>query len=310
MHFESIKLFCDVAEQRSVSRAAELNGVTQSAASQRLMALERELGVQLIDRSTRPLRLTALGDQYHRGCRQILDRYRKLEQMVTSGRTTGSARSRVTVAAIYSAGIDLLNQVRHDFEAEQPGVEVEIHYDQPNRVHEAVRTGRADMGILSYPDRWRGVTTHPLRDEMMVVVSRAGHPLTGGSALSPGDLHGRDMVAFAAPLPIARCVGEYLREHGVVPNVLQTFDSIDTIKGYVADTEAVAILPDRTVRRELDSGVLARAALAPTLTRPLAVVMDRGREPTPTAEALLAYLLKHQPAPAPSPVGAAAKATA
>ena len=65
MQFESLKVFCDVAQQRSFSQAAQANDVTQSAASQVVSQLEKRMGVQLIDRSTRPLQLTPLGQTYY-----------------------------------------------------------------------------------------------------------------------------------------------------------------------------------------------------------------------------------------------------
>ena len=61
MAHESLKLFRDIAQTRSFSRGAELNSISQSAASQQMQELEHELGVQLLDRSTRPLVVTAAG---------------------------------------------------------------------------------------------------------------------------------------------------------------------------------------------------------------------------------------------------------
>lgn len=295
MQLDTIKLFCDVAENRSVSRAAELSGITQSAASQRIMALERELGVQLVDRSTRPLQLTDTGRRYHHGCRKIIDRYRLLEQQIKASGRNG--RGVVHVAAIYSAGIDLLNQIQHDFEAEHNDVTVEIHYAQPDQVHEQVKAGRVDMGILSYPDRWRGVVTHPLREETMVVVAGADHPLMGRDVLKPGDLDRQDMVMFDSKLPISRRIAEYMRRHHVSPNVVQVFDNIDTIKGYLAETGVAAILPNRTVRQEINRGALAAAALEPTIVRPLALVRSRQKELSALAQSFMSYLLENQPSP-------------
>ena len=75
MSLATIKLFCDVAQHGNFSKGAELHGITQSAASQRIRGLEDDLGVELIDRSTRPCGLTHVGKVYYEGCREILDRY-------------------------------------------------------------------------------------------------------------------------------------------------------------------------------------------------------------------------------------------
>ncbi|HYP14402.1 MAG TPA: LysR family transcriptional regulator, partial [Bryobacteraceae bacterium] len=74
MTFAQLKLFRDIAQTRSLSRAAELNGVTPSAASQHISELERSLKAVLLDRSTRPLSLTPEGKLYGDFCRDVLRR--------------------------------------------------------------------------------------------------------------------------------------------------------------------------------------------------------------------------------------------
>src|SRR5436853_3961533 len=84
MQFESLKVFCDVARHRSFSQAAAANDVSQSAASQIVLQLEKRMGVQLIDRSTRPLQLTSLGKAYYEGCRGLVEQYMELEASIRS----------------------------------------------------------------------------------------------------------------------------------------------------------------------------------------------------------------------------------
>ncbi|MEX2671870.1 MAG: LysR family transcriptional regulator [Phycisphaeraceae bacterium] len=294
---DTIKLFCDVAQWRSVSRAALAHGVTQSAASQRIQALERELGVQLIDRSTRPLQLTAAGDLYHHGCRRILASYEKLTARVieSKGSEPLELRGEVVIAAIYSAGIELLNQIRADFEAKHPKVHVAITYFQPETVYDRVIHEQCDLGILSYPERWRGLTAIPLRDEQMVVVVRAGHDWATRPVIHPTDLADGEMVSFDRALPIAKNLRRYLRSHGVRATLAGEFDNIDTIKTYVAETEASAILPFRTVQREIKAGSLIAIPLAPALVRPIAIVYPRHHEQEPLVKAFIDYLAEHQP---------------
>ena len=107
---QTLRLFSDVARRRSFSEAAKLHGVTQSAASQRLGALEKRLGVTLFDRSVRPLALTEAGEIFLEGCSELLDQYDRLQRRVMG--LSGDPQGRVRVAAIYSAGIDLLDDSR------------------------------------------------------------------------------------------------------------------------------------------------------------------------------------------------------
>ena len=100
MQIEALKIFCDVARLRSFSRAAAENRVTQSTASQTVHHLEEHLGVTLIERSPRPLRLTTEGTAFFSGCREIVERYQDLELVVK--RRGLEADAEVRVAAIYS----------------------------------------------------------------------------------------------------------------------------------------------------------------------------------------------------------------
>ncbi len=289
MPLEMISLFCDVAEAGSVSRAAEARNITQSAVSQRMMALEKELGVRLIDRSHRPLQLTEAGQVYYNGCRKIVDQY---EGLCAQLRRPGAAlRGEVTIAAIYSAGIDLLNRVQSDFESAHPQTQVLIHYLQPDAVCRRVRDRLCDFGILAFAQRWRDLASIPLRDELMVVVCHPQHPLAGRESVHASDLDGQPLVMFDAHLPVRRRLVSYLKSHGAAAEVAASFDNIDTIKTYLAATRsAAAILPRRTVGREVAQGLLKQVALAPTFTRPLAVVHDRDRPLGPLARSFIETL--------------------
>src|SRR5438067_372145 len=103
MQFESLKVFCDVARCRSFSQAAQANGRSQSAVSQIVLQLEKRLGVQLVNRATRPLQLTPLGKKYYDGCKGLVDQYLELEAGLRAAQEQLAAT--VRVAAIYSVGL-------------------------------------------------------------------------------------------------------------------------------------------------------------------------------------------------------------
>ncbi len=273
----TIRLICDVASLRSFSQAAGRHGITQSAASQRVSQLERRLGVTLLDRSVRPLELTDAGREFVKGCRELLERYDQLEQRITrlrpdSGKPTGEVR----IDAIYSAGIDLLNQVKESFENKYPKVTVLVDYKRPEQVYEAVQGQRCDLGILSFPKRWKQVGVIPLRNEPMAVVVATGHPLAGRSRVNVRELSDWPLLTFEPGLPAGRSIRKYLREQGVVPTIAAVFDNVDTIKSAVAVTEDhYAILPKRTVMREVLMGSLSAVDLEPGLVRPMGIIYHR-----------------------------------
>lgn len=291
---ETLRLFCDVARQRSFSQAAARHGITQSAASQRISQLERHLGVMLIDRSVRPLELTAGGDMFLRGVEQLLAKYDQLERQVSN--LSQALQGEVKVDAIYSAGIDLLNQVKEEFEQQHPQARVVIEYKQPDQVHQAVRDRLCDLGIVAYPQQWRDVGALLLRNERMAVVCGPGHVLARRRMVKASELGRYDLAMFEASLPVGRHIRQYLKQHGVPgPRIASVFDNIDTIKGAVEVTDQVAILPVRTVQREVLAGTLALIELQPVLIRPLGIIHRRGRGTVfePVTQAFVDFLMQH-----------------
>lgn len=291
----NLRLFCDVARCRSFTQAASLHGMTQSAASQRISALEKQLGVTLIDRSVRPLALTQAGQAYLAGCEDMIEQYDELERRVLA--MADHDESPVRVAAIYSSGIGLLNQLARRFEAEHPKASVEIHYQRPDEVYTAILEDHADVGICSYPQRWQDIGIIPLREEVMVVVCRPDHALAQASQVEAGDLSPYDMITFDVDLPAGRRIRQYLQNNHATPRITDALDNVDSIKNVVSLTDRFAILPGRTVAREVQAGTLAAVRLTPTLVRPIGIIHRKRRRHGPplgpAAQSFVDYLLKH-----------------
>lgn len=291
---QTIRLFVEVARCRSFSKAAGLFGISQSAASQRIGQLEGRLGVKLIDRSVRPFELTQAGELYLVGATDTLNRFDRMEREVSSLGLTGERlEGTVRIAAIYSAGIDLLSQLRDRFVSEQQGVKVELSYLKPDHVHQAVLDQQADLGIVSFPERFSKVMVQPLREEAMAVVCRPDHALADRKTVAASELTGLDKAGYDAELPIARHLQRYLKEQGVSPEVSHRFDNLDTLKSAVEVTDRFAIMPVRCVQREVDNGTLKAIRLTPKLTRPMGVITRSGAEDlSPAAKAFLNELIR------------------
>jgi DNA-binding transcriptional LysR family regulator len=282
MQFESLKVFCDVARHRSFSQAARAHGVTQSAASQVVSQLEKHLGVQLIDRSTRPLQLTPFGQLYLEGCSTLLEQYMELEASI---RTAHAAQSRtVRVAAIYSVGLSDMGHFVHDFHEEHPEIRIHLEYHHPDRVYEKVREGTADLGLVSFPRKLPKLVAVPWREEPMVLACSPVHPLAPNLSVRPAQLQGVQYIHFDKDLVIRREVDRFLREHGVNVEVVLEFDNVETIKKAVELGAGVALLPEPTLRREVEEhSLVARPLHGARLVRPLGIIHRRHLKPTNSA---------------------------
>ena len=189
MHTRWLKIFCDVVDHGSFSQAAEVNGVSQSNASQVVHQLEDRLGVQLIDRSKRPFVLTPEGHKFHEGARVIVQRYDDLEREVRSLHQV--VVSRLTVASIYSVGLAHMSRYLREFLGANPQADIRLEYLHPHRVYEAVDSGQADLGLISYPEESKSLAAIPWRTEPMVLVCHPEHPLAGKSSVALARAAGR-----------------------------------------------------------------------------------------------------------------------
>src|SRR5262245_44837189 len=151
MQLEALKVFCDIAVFRSFSKAAEVNGLSQPAVSRVVHQLETRLGSALVDRSTRPLQLTAQGQVYYEGCKKLLEEYLELEASIIGAHAERALT--VRVAAIYSVGLGDMGQYVERFESRHTHAHVRIDYVHPNQVYERVLNGTADFGLVSFPRR-------------------------------------------------------------------------------------------------------------------------------------------------------------
>jgi DNA-binding transcriptional LysR family regulator len=154
-----------------------------------------------------------------------------------------------------------------------------------------VASDRVDLGLVSYPESDREITTVPWREEKMVLAAPPDHALARHSSIDPKDLDGIDFVMFDDDLPISREIDRYLRAHGVEVNATMHFDNIQTIKEAVMLGSGVSIVPARILKAELKSGRLAAIPLAaPGLNRPVGIVYRKKKRFHRAAQAFLELL--------------------
>lgn len=280
MQLESLKIFCDVVRWASFSRGAAENGISQSSASQAVHQLESRLGLKLIDRSKRPLVLTAQGKVYYEGCRELVGRYEELENRVKALVDEHKVNGTVGVASIYSVGMHHMSRYVKTFEARYPEASVRLEYLHPTRVVERVAGGEADLGLISYPRKWPELTVIPWREEVMVLAVHPSHRFAGLQAVDVRELDGESFVAFDGDLSIRRAIDRCLRHHDVSVEVVLEFDNIENIKRAVEIPAGISILPEPSVSREVWAGSLCSVRiegqdLKYRLNRPLAIIHRR-----------------------------------
>jgi DNA-binding transcriptional LysR family regulator len=276
INFRSLRIFCDIVQRRSFSRAADDNRISQSSASQVVHHLEESLGVQLLDRSKRPFVLTPEGERYYAGCRQLVKQHNKLGEEVQSLRDETARR--LTVASIYSVGLAHMSAFMRRFSAKYPSAQVQLDYRHPDQVYEAVDAGEVDLGLVSYPEESRTLHVTPWRSEPLVLVCPPQHVLASRKSVALSELADVSFVAFETDLRIRAEIDRLLHARKVQVNISHEFDNLEMIKRDIEGGAGLSILPEPTVQREVASGTLATVAIAgEPIERPLGILQLRKR---------------------------------
>ena len=292
MLLKSLRIFCDVVDCRSFSRAADRNGLTQSGTSQIVHQLEERLSVKLFDRSTRPFALTAEGELYYSGCREVVDRFDSLEDEVRH--LNEEVEGRVRVASIYSVGLSHMNVLVRQFMERHPRANIQVNYQHPNSVLRLVEDDRADLGLVSFPSSSRSLEAVKWRTEPMVVICAPSHEFAKRTSVKLRELDGMSMVGFDEQLAIRQKTDRLLAKHHVNVCVSMEFDNIETIKRAIEINTGIGLLPQPTTVREVAMGTLVEIPLEDVeFVRPLGIIHRRGKKLSTTVRRFMDLL--HSP---------------
>lgn len=274
MNLGTLRLIRDVAYHRSISKAARSNAISQSAASQAIQEVERELNCELFDRSTRPLTVTPTGKIYVEYCRDVLRRHEEMEASLNKLKQQINGRARI--AAIYSVGLSEMAEIEARFAERFPDGLLEISYLRPERVWQAVEHDMADLGLMSYAESSREIVALPWRDEEMVVAVSSDHELATRKTILPSALEASLFIGFDEDLPIQNQIERYLKEHRVSVETVLRFDNIEMIKQAVSHGAGISIMPERVMRSDIESGrIVALHLRPPELFRPVRIIHRR-----------------------------------
>ena len=294
MSFRTLELFCEVAECRSFSKAADRRGVSQSSVSQAVAHLEKQLNIELIDRTHRPLALTSAGQRYFEGCRELLSGFERLEVEVQQ--LAGRVAGRLRVAAIYSIGLLQMDSYVHYFEEAFPEVDLRVEYVHPEQVYDRIRSDTADIGLVSFPEDSAEFSAIPWQEQRIALIVHPEHRLAkrvldGYDSARIEEVQGEDFVNFTSELRVRKQLDRWLREAGVSPNVIHEFDNVEQIRRAVEDGVRVALLPEATVARSVETGTLVSLKLENVeWFRPLGVIHKRNRRLSNAADGFVELL--------------------
>jgi DNA-binding transcriptional LysR family regulator len=289
MQIESLKVFCDLAETESFTKAAHINGVTQSAVSQQISSLERQFKSLLIERSKKKFRLTREGQVLYDYSKQIIQTYESLHSRLQEIKDIISGTIRV--ATIYSIGLhDLPHHIKR-FLKDYPTVHVHVEYKRSDHVYEDVVGNVVDLGLVAYPVRDAKLEVVPIKKDPMVLICHPQHALAKHKNVKVKALAGQKFISFEADIPTRKALDKILREHGTSVHHVMEFDNVETVKRAVEIDAGIAIVPVSTISQELEKRTLAQVKIDDAdLFRPLAAIHKKNKVLSPAMKQFISVL--------------------
>jgi DNA-binding transcriptional LysR family regulator len=289
MQIESLKMFCDLAETESFTKAAQINQVTQSAISQQISSLERTFKSLLIERSKKKFRLTREGQTLYEYSKQIIQTFESLHSKLQELKDIISGTIRV--ATIYSIGLHDLPPYIKRFMKVYPTVNVHVEYRRANQVYEDVLSNVVDLGLVAYPAKDSKLEIIPLRKEPLVLVCHPNHPFAKLKTVKLKALAGQKIIGFEPDIPTRKALDKILKEYGVEVKHVMEFDNVETVKRAVEIDAGISIVPLGTVAQEISKQTLVALPIEDgDFFRPLAAIYKKNKVLSPAMKQFLALL--------------------
>ena len=289
MQIESLKVFCDLAETESFTKAAQINHVTQSAVSQQISSLERQFKSLLIERSKKKFRLTRDGQVLYDYSKQIIQTYDSLFNRLQEIKDIISGTIRV--ATIYSIGLHDLPPYLKKFLKAYPTVNVHVEYRRSNQVYDDVLGNVVDLGLVAYPVRDAKLEIVSLRKDMLVLITHPQHPLAKAKTVKLKEIAGQKFIGFEPDIPTRRAIDKILKDEHITVQHVMEFDNIETVKRAVEIEAGIAIVPHNTVIQEVSKQTLAEVRIEDAeFYRPLAAIYKKNKVLSPAMKQFLSVL--------------------
>ena len=289
MQIESLKVFCDLTETESFTKAAHINDVTQSAVSQQISSLERQFKSLLIERSKKKFRLTREGQVLYEYSKQIIQTYDTLFSRLQEIKDIISGTIRV--ATIYSIGLHDLPPYLKKFLKSYPTVNVHVEYRRSNQVYDDVLGNVVDLGLVAYPQRDAKLEIVPLRKDMLMLICHPQHPFAKVKAIKLREISGQKFIGFEPDIPTRRAIDKILKDQNVAVHNVMEFDNIETVKRAVEIDAGISIVPHGTITQEVSKQTLAEVKFEDAeFYRPLAAIYKKNKVLSPAMRQFLNVL--------------------
>jgi DNA-binding transcriptional LysR family regulator len=244
MELRHLRYFVTLADEKNFTRAAERLNIAQPPLSRQIQQLEEELGVALVIKGTRPVRLTEAGHFFHAHAQELLAKAADLKAMT---RRVGSIERKLSIGFVASTLYGLLPEIVRRFREQHHSVEISFHELTTMEQLQALKEGRIDVGFGRLKGDDAAIRRIVLREEPLIVALPVGHRLTRApGALKMSELMDDPLIVYPkTPRPsFADQVLATFRERMLVPRQVIEVRELQIGIGLVGAGQGIAIVPD------------------------------------------------------------------
>ncbi len=284
MELRHLRSFVMVADEAHFTRAAQRLGVAQPALSQQVRRLEAEVGMPLIERTTRKVELTDAGRLFLEHARRVIV---EADHAVAVVRDLRELRvGRLSIGASQTmASVDLSDALAR-YHRRYSSVELVVQEGMSLELAGALRRDQLDLAFVTVSSDGDRLESHPVATEPLVCIVAPGHRLAGRSSIELRDLDGEPFIAFRRGSSIRQTVQRAAREQGFDPRVLCETNEVARTRALVARGLGVAVLPKSDALRGRSAAVAVPLAGEPLL-HTVYLSWRENRRPTPAARAFI-----------------------
>jgi DNA-binding transcriptional LysR family regulator len=298
MHFDltDLRLFVLVADEGSLTRAAQRQHLSLAAASTRIKSLEGQSGQALLYREARGVRLTPPGEAFLHHARGVLRQVDRLR--VDMQEYGGGLRGHVRVFANTTAVTDFLPEILPSFLTVNPRVNIDLQ-EKPNaEIARGVLDGRADLGIVAGPVDTLGLQAIHFSTDRLVLVTAQTHPFASRQTIAFADTLDEDAVAMQQGSTLQTFLAQVTEKLGKPLKLRIQLSSFDAMCRMIGAGVGVGIVPESAARRNRESMGLALIELTDAWSVRERYILVRDQEKLPAyARSLIETLCAHYALP-------------
>ncbi len=291
MDTRQLRAFCEVVERRSFSQAAERLGVTQPAVSLQVRALEKRLGMQLLDRSGRRVEPTEAGLRLYRGAQRLL----QLEEDVVNelaDEAAGELTGTFEIGASTGPGGVVLSQLLCEFAEIHPDLHVSLSVFDTQSVVERVADRSLELGVVGAAPRHRGVEYEAFFKDTVILACPPGHAFAG-KTVTLDQLRDETLIVMQDGAGVRQMIEDELRRVGVRLRDLDVRLELglqESVTSAVRGGYGVTFISRSSVENDLAAGTLTEARVQGLeLEREILLVRAAGRSETRAARSFVEF---------------------